>query len=60
MTATKEAGTCNSTIITRFSVPIIKTKAMPTETGNRERRSKRESGKSGVAASAKGKKRGLI
>ena len=30
--ATSAAGTFSSTIITRLSVPIIKTKAMPTET----------------------------
>ena len=32
ITATSQAGTFNSTIITRLSVPISSTTAMPTET----------------------------
>ena len=31
MMATREAGTPNSKIITRFNVPVSKTAAMPTE-----------------------------
>ncbi len=57
MMATREAGTLNSTIITRFSVPTRRTSEMPTETWNSERRSRRGRGRSGVAASAKGRKR---
>ena len=58
ITATSHAGTPSSTIITRFSVPISSTTAMPTETWNSDSRSSRPSGNSGVAASANGRKRG--
>ena len=58
MTATSQAGTPSSTIITRFSVPISSTAAMPTETWNSDSRSSRPSGSSGVAASANGRKPG--
>ena len=58
MIATSETGTPSSTIITRFRVPISSTRAMPTETWNSDRRSSLDSGSSGVAASAKGRKRG--
>ncbi len=58
MMATSEAGTSSSTIITRFSVPTSSTSAMPTEAWNSDSRSRRDSGRSGVAASAKGRKRG--
>ena len=57
ITATSQAGTSSSTIITRFSVPISSTTAMPTETWNSDRRSRRPSGNSGVAASANGRNR---
>ena len=58
MRATSQAGTPSSTIMTRFSVPISSTTAMPTETWNSDRRSRRPSGSSAVAASANGRKRG--
>ena len=58
MMPTSEAGTFSSTIITRFRVPISSTSAMPTETWNSDSRSSRDSGRSGVAASANGRKRG--
>ena len=58
MIATSEAGTLSSTIITRLSVPTSSTSAMPTETWNSDKRSRRDSGRSGVAASANGRKRG--
>ena len=47
--------TFSSTIMTRFSVPISSTSAMPTVTWNSDSRSRRDNGKSGVAASAKGR-----
>ena len=58
ITATSVAGTFSSTIITRLSVPTSSVSAMPTETWNSDSRSSRDSGRSGVAASAKGRKRG--
>jgi len=58
MMATSDAGTPSSTIITRFSVPTSRTSAMPTDTWNKDSRSRRGRGRSGVAASAKGRKRG--
>ena len=58
MTPTREAGTFSSTIITRFSVPISRTRAMPTVNWNKDSRRSRESGRSGDAASANGRKRG--
>ena len=54
---TSDAGTFSSTIITRLSVPISSTSAMPTETWNSDSRNSRDSGRSGVAASANGRKR---
>jgi hypothetical protein len=57
ISATSQAGTPSSTIITRFSVPFSSTIAMPTDTWNSDRRSSRPSGSSGVAASANGRKR---
>ena len=57
MKATTEAGTPSSTIITRFSVPVSSTIAMPTETWNSDRRSRRDSGRPSLAASANGRKR---
>ena len=56
MAATSQAGTPNSTIMTRFSVPISKTIAMPTVTWNKLSRSKRPIGSVGDATSAKGMK----
>ena len=58
MIPTSEAGTSSSTIMTRLSVPTSSVNAMPTDTWNKESRSRRPSGKSGVATSAKGRKRG--
>ena len=58
MQATIHEGTPSSTIITRFSVPISSTTAMPTVTWNSDSRSSRPIGSSGVAASANGRKRG--
>jgi hypothetical protein len=58
MIDTSDAGTCNSTIITRFRVPTRSTRAMPTDTWNRDSLSNLPSGNSAEAASAKGKKRG--
>ena len=52
--ATTQAGRPSSTIITRFSVPISSTAAIPTVTWNSDRRSSRPSGSSAVAASANG------
>jgi hypothetical protein len=54
---TKVAETPNSTIITRLRVPTSMTMAMPTESWKSDKRSRRESGKSSLAASAKGKNR---
>jgi hypothetical protein len=59
ITATSAAGTPSSTIITRLRVPTSSTSAMPTDTWNSDSRSSRDSGRSGVAASANGRKRGL-
>ena len=42
--ATSDAGTPSSTIITRFSVPISSTVAMPTDTWNNDSRSSLRSG----------------
>jgi hypothetical protein len=47
----------SSTIITRLSVPVTSTAAIPTEIWNSDSRSRRPSGRSSVAASAKGRKR---
>ena len=58
MMPTSEAGTASSTIITRLRVPTSSTSAMPTVTWKSERRIRRESGRSSVATSAKGMKRG--
>ena len=58
ITATSAAGTPSSTIITRLSVPTSSTRAMPTDTWNSDKRNSRDSGRSGEAASAKGRKRG--
>ena len=44
--------------MTRLSVPTSSVNAMPTDTWNSDRRSSRGSGRSGVAASANGRKRG--
>ena len=41
ITATSQAGTPSSTIMTRLSVPISSTTAMPTVTWNSDRRSRR-------------------
>jgi len=57
ITATSDAGTLSSTIITRLRVPTSSTRAMPTDTWNSDRRNRRGSGRSGDAASAKGRKR---
>ncbi len=54
MTATSQAGTPSSTIMTRLSVPISSTTAMPTVTWNRLSRSSRAIGSSAEAASANG------
>jgi hypothetical protein len=54
ISATSQAAMCNSTIITRFSVPTSSAVAMPTETWNSDRRSSRGSGRPGLAASANG------
>ena len=59
MSATTKAGTPSSTIITRLRVPSIITVAMPTETWNSDSRSSWPSGRSGEAASAKGRARML-
>ena len=58
MIDTSDAGTCNSTIITRFKVPTKSTRAIPTDTWNKDSLSNLLSGNSAEAASAKGKKRG--
>ena len=58
MIETSDAGTCNSTIITRFKVPTNSTRAMPTDTWNKDSLSNLPSGNSAEATSAKGKKRG--
>ena len=52
--ATSQTGTPSSTIITRFSVPMSSTTAMPTETWNSDRRSSFASGSSSAPTSAKG------
>jgi hypothetical protein len=52
---TSQAPTPSSTIITRLSVPTIKAVAMPTETWNSDKRSSRDSDRSALAASAKGR-----
>ena len=57
ITATSQVGTPSSTIITRLSVPLSKTTAIPTDTWNNDRRMRRPSGSSAVAASANGRKR---
>ena len=57
MIPTMEAGTPYSTIITRLRVPISSTSAIPTETWKRDKRRSLDRGNSGVAASAKGRKR---
>ena len=58
ISATSQAAMCSSTIITRFSVPTISAAARPTDTWNSDSRSSRDSGRSAVAASAKGSRRG--
>ena len=58
ITATIHDGTFSSTIITRLSVPISSTAAMPTVAWNRDSRRRRPIGSSGVAASANGSTRG--
>ena len=58
ISATSQAPTPSSTIITRFSVPTSSATAIPTETWNSDSRSRRDSGRSSVAASANGMKRG--
>ena len=55
--STRDAGTFNSTIITRLRVPISKTKAIPTDIWKRASRIRRLSGKSGDATSENGSKR---
>ena len=55
--ATTEADMPSSTIITRLSVPVSSTAAIPTDTWNSDSRSSRPSGSSSVAASANGRKR---
>ena len=45
ISATSQAGTPSSRIITRFSVPTSSTRAMPTETWNSDSRSSRGSGR---------------
>ncbi len=52
--ATSHDCTWSSTIITRLSVPISMTAAMPTVIWNSDRRNRRFKGSSAVAASAKG------
>ena len=51
---TSQAETCSSKIITRLSVPSISARVMPMVNLNKDRRSKRRSGRSALAASAKG------
>ena len=53
--ATIQEGTASSTIMTRLSVPISSTAAMPTVTWNSDSRSSRDIGNSSVAASANGR-----
>ena len=55
---TSHADMPSSTIITRLSVPINSTVAMPTVTWNSDRRSRRDSGSCGLAASANGRNSG--
>ena len=55
ISATSQAAMPISTIITRFSVPISSTVAMPTDSWKNDSRSNRPSGNSSVAASAKGR-----
>ena len=55
--ATMAAPTPSSTIMTRLSVPLSSTTAMPTDTWNSARRSSRGRGNSVLAASANGRKR---
>ena len=54
MMPTSPAGTRNSTIITRLSVPTSSVSDMPTETWMSASRSRRPSGSVALAASAKG------
>ena len=58
ISATSQAAMCNSTIITRFSVPTISAAARPTDTWKSDKRSSRDSGRLALAASAKGSRRG--
>jgi hypothetical protein len=58
--ATTVADTPSSTIITRFSVPYSITSAIPTDSWNSDSLSRRDSGTSAVATSAKGRNRGPI
>ena len=57
ITATRLVGTPNSTIMTRFKVPTNSTRAMPTDTWNKDKRNKRLSGKSALTASVNGNSR---
>ena len=54
MMPTSVDGTCNSTIMTRLSVPTSRVSDMPTDTWISDRRNSRRSGRSALAASAKG------
>ena len=54
ISATSAAGMPSSAIITRLSVPVSRTAAMPTDTWNSDRRRSWLSGSSLVATSAKG------
>jgi hypothetical protein len=58
MIDTSDAGTRSSTIITRFKVPTNSTRAIPTDTWNRDSLNNLPRGSSAEAASAKGKNRG--
>jgi hypothetical protein len=59
ITETTQACRCSSTIITRFSVPTISAAAMPTVSWNRDKRSRRGQGSSGVATAANGSRSNL-
>ena len=60
ISATNHAGTPNSTIMTRFSVPVMSTSAMPTDTWNSDSRRIRDNGISSLPTSAKGSISGRI
>ena len=55
ISATSQAATPISTIITRLSVPTVSTPTMPTVTWNSASRASCASGRSGLAASANGR-----